>query len=162
MHSLPVFVADWEMYCCGEPFSVGTEVRWCLHFLYEDEMSVPAQALLPPGSPVTAAASASVAEPEITDGLRGMLSATWHTSAHNPKTLLAGTVRRIRLVRQFTVKEDSGQTVVRAGAQLTELAVSRSRFTIGSGATREDSWQETGLLVDLAMDLDAVIASVSS
>jgi hypothetical protein len=162
MDSLPVFVADWEMHCCGEPFSVGTEVLWRLDFLYEDEMSVPPEALLPPGSPVTMAASASIADPSVTDGLSGVLSATWHLSADRPKAPVPGTVRRIRLVRQPTAQEDSGRTAVRAGARLTELSASRDYFGIGSAAAREDSWEKTGLLVDLVMDMTEVIASVST
>lgn len=163
MDSLPVFVADWEMQCCGEPFSIGTEVVWRLDFLFEDEMSVPAEALLPPDSPVTAAASAGVADPGLTDGLGGVLAATWHSSdVGRSRAPVAGTVCRIRLVRQFIVQEDNGRTVVRAGAQLTELTASRDRFAVGPATTREDSWEETGLLVDLAMDLGDVITSVSS
>ena len=59
MDSLPVFVADWEMECCGKPFSLGTEVRWRLQFLYEDETSVPSAGLLPVDSAVTVAAMLS-------------------------------------------------------------------------------------------------------
>ncbi|WP_329133670.1 hypothetical protein OG552_16630 [Streptomyces sp. NBC_01476] len=70
-------------------------------------------------------------------------------------------MRRIRLVRQFTVQEENGKTVVRAGARLTELTASRDCFATGSAAGREESWEETGLLVDLAMAFDDVIASVS-
>ncbi|MYS23616.1 hypothetical protein GA0115240_15474 [Streptomyces sp. DvalAA-14] len=162
MDSLPVFVADWEMQCCGEPFSIGTEVRWRLEFLYEDEISAPIEALLPPDSVVTAAATASIADPDAAEGLRGVLNATWHgTGGDRPTPPVAGTVRRIRLVRQFTVREDRLVTVIRVGARLTELTTSRDRFARGSMRTPEGSWEETGLLVDLATDLGEVIASVS-
>ena len=162
MDSLPVFVADWEMRCCGKPFSLGTEVRWHLEFLYEDEFAAPAEVMLPVDSVVTAAATASVAEPEQAEGLRGGLFATWHGSGIEPPAQpLTGVVRRIRLVRQHTVQEGSGVTVVPGRSRLTELTASRDRFATGSMLTREDSWAETGLIVDLAMDLDDVIASVS-
>lgn len=29
---LPVFVASWQIECCGEPFAVGQMVRWQLLF----------------------------------------------------------------------------------------------------------------------------------
>ncbi|WP_405583574.1 hypothetical protein [Streptomyces sp. NBC_01190] len=77
---------------------------------------------------------------------------------------LDGTVRRIRLVRlvrQHTGQQDRVVTVPPGRSQLTELTTSRDRFAIGTMLTREDSWAETGLIVDLAMDLDDVIASVS-
>jgi hypothetical protein len=160
MESLPVFVADWEMECCGAPFSIGTEVRWDLQFLYEDEVSAPSEALLPAGSAVTVAATAAIPEPAAAEGLRGVLLATWHGCVgDHPSVQVAGTVRRIRLVRQFTVQEDRHVTFVRAGAELTELTESRDRFARG---TQEESWAETGLLVDLATDLSEVIATVSS
>lgn len=161
MDSLPVFVADWEMQCCGKPFALGTEVRWHLQFLYEDEFAAPAEVLLPVDSVVTMAATATTADPDQAEGLRGGLFATWHSS-EPPAQLLAGTVRRIRLVRQHTVQDDRVVTVIPGRSQLTELTTSRRRFATGSMLTREDSWAETGLLVDLAMNLDDVIASVSS
>ncbi|MFG1805183.1 DUF6578 domain-containing protein [Streptomyces sp. NPDC049040] len=161
MDLLPVFVADWEMECCGKPFALGTEVSWHLEFLYEDEFAAPAEALLPVDSVVTMAATASVADPGQTDGLRGGLFATWHRS-DPPARPLTGTVRRIRLVRQHVVREDRVVTVIPGRSRLTELSASRDSFATGSMLTREDSWSETGLLVDLAMNLDDVIASVSS
>ncbi|CAG6395072.1 hypothetical protein NMG29_02905 [Streptomyces cocklensis] len=161
MDSLPVFVADWEMQCCGRPFALGTEVRWHPQFLCEDEFAAPDEVLLPADSAVIMAATATVADPDQAEGLRGGLFATWHSS-EPPAQLLAGTVRRIRLVRQHTVQEDRVVTVLPGRSQLTELTTSRRRFATGSMLTREDSWAETGLLVDLAMNLDDVIASVSS
>lgn len=162
MDSLPVFVAGWEMQCCGKPFSIGTEVRWRLELLYEDEISAPIEALLSPDSVVTAAATATIADPDAAEGLRGVLMPTWHgTGGDRPTPPVAGTVRRIRLVRQFTVEEDHHVTVVRAGARLTELTTSRDRFARGSMRTTQESWEETGLLLDLTNDLNAVIANVS-
>ncbi|WP_031512468.1 DUF6578 domain-containing protein [Streptomyces sp. NRRL F-5123] len=155
-----MFVAEWEMYCCGAPFAVGTEVRWHLEFLHEVEFAAPAEVMLPVDSVVTTAATASVADPEHAEGLRGRLFATWNSS-EPPEQALAGTVRRIRLVRQHTVQEDRGVTVIPGRSQLTELTTSRDRLATGSMLTREDSWAETGLLVDLAVNLDDVIASVS-
>ncbi|MYS23638.1 hypothetical protein GA0115240_154729 [Streptomyces sp. DvalAA-14] len=51
--------------------------------------------------------------------------------------------------------------VVRAGARLTELTESRDRFARGSMRTPQESWEETGLLLDLAIDLTEVIGNVS-
>lgn len=155
-----MFVADWEMQCCGEPFALGTEVHWHLRFLYEDEFAAPAEVLLPVDSVVTMAATATVADPDQAERLRGGLFATWHNS-EPPAQPVAATVRRIRLVRQHTVREDRVVTVVPGRSQLTELTTSRNRFATGSTLTREDSWAETGLLVDLAVNLHEVIASVS-
>jgi hypothetical protein len=159
MDSLPVFVADWEMQCCGKPFALGTEVRWHLQFLYEDEFAAPAEVMLPVDSVVTMAVTVTVADPDQAEGLRGGLFATWHSEP--PAQPLVGTVRRIRLVRQHTVQEDRFVTVIPGRSQLTELTTSRDRFATGSKLAREDSWAETGLLIDLAMNLDDVIASFS-
>jgi hypothetical protein len=162
MESLPVFVADWEMECCGRPFSVGTEVRWRVQFLYEDETPAPAEALLPLGSAVPAAVTAGLADPDEAEGLRGGLLATWHVGEPDAAArLLTGVVRRIRLVRQYTAPRDRVVTETPTGAQLTELSASRDRFARGSMRTPAESWSETGLLVDLTVDLADAIASVS-
>lgn len=162
MELVPVFVADWEMRCCGDPFALGTEVRWDLDFLYEDEFAAPAQALLPAGTALTAAMAPGPDEPAGGAGARGLLLATWHRG-EGPRAEPAstGTVRRIRLVRQPAVREGTRTTVVPGGARLTELTRSRTHFAGASWNADGGAWAETGLLVDLATDLDAVLAALA-
>ena len=158
-----MFVADWEMQCCGKPFSVGAEVNWQLQFVHEDEVAAPSEVLLPADSAVTVPATATAAaDPDDLKGLRGALLATWHGNRLQPPAEpVTGVVRRIRLVRQRAVQEESFLTVIPGRSHLTELTTSRDRFASGSMRTREDSWAETGLIVDLAVNLNDVIASVS-
>lgn len=161
---VPVFVADWEMECCGRPFSMGTKVRWHLQFLYEDEMSAPPEALLPVDSPVSRAVAAAARDtkPDHVATPRGALFATWHGIWDTPsRPPVPGIVRRIRLVRQSTLREGRHVTVLPEGARLTELTSSRGHFSTGLMRTPEETWAETGLLVDLSMHVEDLITYIT-
>ncbi|WKX69994.1 DUF6578 domain-containing protein [Streptomyces sp. XD-27] len=74
-----VFYEDWEMECCGTPFSVGDEVTWNV-----------VRSTLPPGqrpAPVDAA-----------DGAGELFVFTAHSSQTGTPATLTGRVRRIQVV----------------------------------------------------------------
>jgi hypothetical protein len=152
MDLLPVFVPGWETECCGKPFALGAQVRWHFLLLSEAESAAPAEAQLPPGSPLLAAAPGFA---------RGFLHATWHLGrSDDPGAAVPGTVHRIRLVRQLPVHERDVVTFARTGARLTDLATSRERIAPDPPSLAQRPWQRTGFLVDLAADPAAVGAAL--
>jgi hypothetical protein len=121
---VPVFVEEWQLACCGEPFAVGDRVAW------EAEPSA-----APPGFESVAGV--------LPDGMHGLFFEDHHdvTTSRRP---VAGTVRRIRVVCQSSVWSEQHRGNVPSGDPIKLRAIERSHPVPFGDDVR-------GLLVDVEL-----------
>lgn len=166
-----MFVQDWQLECCGDPFAVGDRVEWTLQFLTQETNTTPAEFFIT-GRPECAAAAHAgdctpgfvatldhalsvwmpVEEPPDV-ALRGFLMEEHHGGVPNDLTPVLGVVRRIRLVTQ-RYKNLGGKTWAPASsiAEYRELTASPDSFH--RGLERHPTQVDIGLLIDLEVALE--------
>jgi hypothetical protein len=173
MSTWPVFVQDWQLECCGEPFEIGDEVTWTLVFLTDPAFPAPEEMLIETDLETervgTTEDGANGATVRVGDefhawlageapgarrfAARGMLIEEHHGGVPRRLPPTRGVVRRIRLVTE-DYRNASGVAwePVRGSARYEDVARTpdsfvRSDLDVG-GAVHA---MQTGLLVDLEL-----------
>jgi Family of unknown function (DUF6578) len=163
-----VYVDDWQLECCGDPFAVGDEVAWTL--VLSDRHSLPPEFETDFDGAVVGTVSdgvitgsvarvgslyAFVEDAQSADGrlrVRGLLKEDHHGAIPGEIPRTHGTVRQIQVVTRPYVRVGTRSWFPRGDeVELRDVARSPERFDTAE-VQPGLQMSETGLLVELDVD----------
>jgi Family of unknown function (DUF6578) len=163
-----VYVDDWQLECCGDPFAVGDQVAWTL--MVSVDHSLPPEFLIEFDGEVEGTVSdgvisgcvarsggvhAFVEDAQDAVGrirVRGLLYEDHHVGIPDQIPRTRGTVRRIQVVTRPYVRIDGRSWFPRGDeVELRDVARSPDRFE-GEAVRADLRMDETGLLVTLEVE----------